>query len=229
MFKCRLSVLSEGIDRIMGFFWGEEPSESTESQTQLWHQQCLKLDSCQVLGPRLLPWICVGRQEDPWKVCFGNQIGRSSPCGSRQEISKRSQMANELMFILSREKKTGDRPSFTAAKPRPSSADTNSTWAAAWAASRGRFSLPSFASPHMRHTAGPHRSRADYLPWKIQPKGIFGQGKSRFLTVSQRGQQLIAVKAKPPLKIRDHPRCIRRQGRSAISRNHNCTLHNPKY
>lgn len=41
-----------------------------------------------------------------------------------------------------------------------------------------------------------HRYRADYLPRKIQPKAIFRQREYRFFVVSQKWQQLTAVKAK---------------------------------
>lgn len=51
-----------------------------------------------------------------WKSAFSKDT-ESPPCVSRQEISKESQMVNELTFIPSMEK-SGDRPSFTAGKPR---------------------------------------------------------------------------------------------------------------
>lgn len=112
-------------------------------------------------------------------------------------------------------KRTGDRPSFTAAKPKHSSADTSSTWAVAGAASRGRFSLPSFGSPHNEtHRWGRLRALEDTAQGNFISKSTAAhcsEGKTSLL------------------KIRDHRRCIKRQDRSVISRSHNCTLHNSKY
>lgn len=202
-----VTVLSEAIDRII-FFGGERGSHqkntkvNTESKNQLWHHQCLNLDNCQVLGPRLPPWIRDGRQEDPWNVWpqrFGNQLSprtqRSSPCVSRQEISERNQMANELMFILSREKKLG-----IGQVPLQQSQGTAQLTPTAPKLLLGLPPEGGFHFPALDlltwDTVGSHRYRADYLPRKIQPKAIFGQREYRFFIVSQRWQQLIAVKAK---------------------------------
>lgn len=100
------------------FFGGRMPSEKCKSEHRISKptlaSSVFKSGQVPRAGPKLPPCICDGRQEESWNVrprWFENQLSpltqRSSPCVSRQEISKWSQMANELMFILSREKNWG--------------------------------------------------------------------------------------------------------------------------
>lgn len=208
-----------------------------ESQNQLWHHQCLNLDNCQMLAPRLPPWICDGRQEDhkgtlqpQW---FGNQLSpqtwRSSPCVPRQQISKKSQMANELMFILSREKNWG-QAKFHCIKAKAQLSWHQQHLSCCWGClQRGVFISQLWISSHETHSRGTHVHGRLCAFKDTAQENFWLTGVHVLYCISKSTAAHCSEGKMSPLQIRDHPRCIKTQDRSIISRNHNCTLHNSKY